>query len=221
MKKATLTFSNVSIKPHQVHKFRGFVGNLFKDQDLIHNHDPETGKVIYRYPLIQFKLIDRTPAIVCITEKAVAVFHDLFMKLDNISIDGIDIPVFEKDLKVEEADFGYSDEVYVYEFQNPWLGLNQKNYDTYKNASGPAEQKDLLKRILTGNILSMSKSMNHRLDPDQTIRTDLNVKPGTVKLKGKTMLGFTGVIKTNFLIPDYIGLGKSVSRGYGTVRRIL
>ncbi|MGD9899695.1 MAG: CRISPR-associated endonuclease Cas6 [Calditrichaceae bacterium] len=221
MKKAVLKLNNVSLKPEQVHKLRGFVGNLFKDHDLIHNHNQETGKVIYRYPLVQFKLIDRVPSILCVTEKAVTVFHDLFMKLDTVTIDGMEIPIFEKDLKLEDVAFGYSDETFVYEFQSPWIGLNQKNYAEYENTPDETARKDLLKRILTGNILSMSKFLDDRLAPGQTIRTDLTVKPGAVKLKGKSMIGFKGVIKTNFIIPDYLGLGKSVSRGFGVVRRII
>ncbi|GAB6094234.1 CRISPR-associated endonuclease Cas6 [Desulfatiferula olefinivorans] len=221
MKKAILKLSNVNLKPQQIHKLRGYVGNLFKNHDLIHNHDNETGKVIYRYPLVQFKVIDRAPSIVCITEKAVAVFHDLFMNLDAISIDGTIIPVFEKDLKIEDVPFGYSNEAFVYEFQSPWIGLNQKNYLSYEDAKDDGERKTLLKRILTGNLLSMSKSLEYRLAPEQTIHTDLTVKSGPVQLKGKTLLGFRGVIKTNFMIPDHLGLGKSVSRGFGVVRRII
>jgi hypothetical protein len=52
MKKATLSFSNVNWGASHIHKFRGFIGNLFKNHDLIHNHDLKTGKPIYRYPLI-------------------------------------------------------------------------------------------------------------------------------------------------------------------------
>ncbi len=35
------------------------------------------------------------------------------------------------------------------------------------------------------------------------------------------MIGFTGTFTftTNFLIPDYLGIGKSVSRGFGTVKK--
>jgi len=36
-------------------------------------------------------------------------------------------------------------------------------------------------------------------------------------LKGKGMIGFVGKFSVNLRIPDYIGLGKSVSRGFGTV----
>ena len=98
IKKATLKLSNIHLKPQQVHKFRGFVGNLFKDHDLVHNHNQETGKHIYRYPLIQFKLIERTPSIIAVSKKAVAVFVDIFMKLNEIKIDNTVIPVYEKDL---------------------------------------------------------------------------------------------------------------------------
>lgn len=221
MKKAVLKLNNVSLKPQQVHKLRGFVGNLFKNHDLIHNHNQETGRVIYRYPLVQFKLIDRVPSILCVTEKAVTVFHDLFMKLDTVTIDGMEIPIFEKDLKLEDVAFGYSDETFVYEFQSPWIGLNQKNHNKYENTPDETARKKLLKRILIGNILSMSKHLDYRLAPGQTIHADLTVKPGTVKLKGKSMIGFKGVIKINFIIPDYLGLGKSVSRGFGTVKKLL
>lgn len=221
MKKSTLLLNNITLRPDQTHKFRGFVGNLFKEHDLIHNHDTETGKVIYRYPLIQFKLIDSTPAIIAITDQAVKIFTEIFMNLDKINIDGIDIPVFEKDLKVETADFGYSDETFMYEFITPWLGLNQKNYAKYEAAKSNEEKQERLKGILTGNILSMSKSLDYRLDNKQRIKTALQVKHRKVNLKGKSMLGFMGVVKTNFMIPDYMGVGKSVSRGFGCVRRLI
>jgi hypothetical protein len=34
------------------------------------------------------------------------------------------------------------------------------------------------------------------------------------------MLGFLGTFSVNFEIPDYWGIGKSVSRGFGTVMKV-
>jgi hypothetical protein len=34
------------------------------------------------------------------------------------------------------------------------------------------------------------------------------------------MIGFLGNFSVNFEIPDYWGIGKSVSRGFGTVKRV-
>ena len=219
MRKSTLLLNNIHLKPSQVHKFRGFVGNAFKDHDLIHNHD-EKGNPIYRYPLIQFKLIDKTPAIIAITDKAVNIFSEIFMKLDKIVIEDTVIPVFEKDLKVEEVEFGYSDEIFMYEFVSPWIGLNQKNFKKY-NEAGREEKNEILKRVMTGNVLSMSKYLDCWLSKDQKIQIDIKLKEIKVNLKGKSMTGFNGIFKTNFLIPDYLGIGKSVSRGFGALKQIL
>lgn len=221
MKKAPLMLRNIHLKPDQIHKLRGFVGNVFSQHDLIHNHNLESGRVIYRYPLIQFKLIEETPAIVSITEEAVSIFREIFMRMDLINIDGFQIPVSEKELRVEEDDFGYSEETFMYKFESPWLGLNQKNYRLYKEATNDEERKALLRKSLTGNILSMSKSLDYRLAPDQILRTDISLRPAKVQLKRESMLGFTGVFKTSFMIPDHLGLGKSVSRGFGVVKKLV
>ena len=220
MKKATLSFSNVNLRASQIHKFRGFIGNFFKNHDLIHNHDLKTGKPIYRYPLIQFKLIDDMPAIIAITDRAVSIFSEIFMKLDKIIIEDTVIPVFEKNLKIEEVEFGYSDEIFMYEFVSPWIGLNQKNFIKYNNA-GREEKNEMLKRVMTGNILSMAKYLDCWLLKNQKIKIDIKLKETKVNLKGKSMTAFNGIFKTNFCLPDYLGLGKSVSRGFGSVRRVI
>ncbi len=220
MKKSTLLLNNIYLKPSQIHKFRGFVGNLFKDHDLVHNHDLTTGKPIYRYPLIQFKLIDDLPAIIAITDRAVSIFAEIFMKLDKIIIEDTVISVFEKELKIEEVEFGYSDEIFMYEFASPWIGLNQKNFIKYNDA-GREEKNEMLKRVMTGNVLSMAKYLDCWLSKDQKIKIDHKLEEIKVNLKGKSMTAFTGIFKTNFCLPDYLGLGKSVSRGFGAVRRMI
>lgn len=219
MKKSILLLNHLKLNPSQIHKFRGFVGNLFKDEDLIHNHNTGTGRSIYRYPLIQFKLINNTPAIIAITEKAISAFMQIFMKLEHISIDNETIPIYEKDLKMEDAVFGYSEKPVTYEFSSPWIGLNQKNHRRYINA-GQRGKNEVLRKALIGNILSLSKGVGHWLEKDQVIEADLQIREYPVTLKGQTMKGFKGRFQTNFIIPDHFGIGKSVSRGFGAVSKI-
>ena len=221
MKKSTLLLKDIRLKPSQTHKFRGFIGNLFRDYDLIHNHDPITGKLIYRYPLIQFKLINGIPTIIAVTDKAVDLFSLLFIKLNEVTIDDLRIPVFEKDLNIENVDFGYANETFMYDFISPWMALNQKNFRRYTESDSEAEKVQILKDTLIGNILSMSKSLGCWLEKDQKIHAEIRTEEKPVNLKGKTMIGFTGIFKTNFMIPDGLGIGKSVSRGFGTVRRVI
>lgn len=220
MKKATFSLNDIELKPHHTHKFRGYIGNTFADYDLIHNHNLISGKNLYRYPLIQFKIIDNTPTIIALTDNAVAIFTDIFMNLEQIVIDDIVIPVFEKNLKVEDVSFGYSDEHFMYQLKSPWIALNQKNYQVFKN-SNQDEQSLMLSKILTGNILSMAKYLGYTLEHDQRIKTTLQIQQQTVTLKGNKVLGFTGYFKTNFHLPDDLGVGKSVSRGFGNVGLVM
>lgn len=221
MKKATLNFNGIELSPSQIHKLRGYIGNVFIEYDLIHNHDSDTGKHLYRYPLIQFKIINNMPCIIALTDKAVRVFSEIFMRLNEIVIDGKTIPIFEKDLKVERTEFGFSDETFVYEFLSPWVGLNQKNFKSFMIVETEMEKRDLLRRVLIGNILSMAKYLGVHLEKEQQIHTHIQLKQTKVTLKGNQMIGFNGIFKTNFRIPDHIGLGKSVSRGFGTIRRLI
>ena len=220
IKKSTLLLSNLKMNPSQIHKFRGFVGNLFRDEDLIHNHDMQTGRSIYRYPLIQFKRIDDTPAIIAVTERAVSVFMQLFMKLEHIQIERETIPVFEKDLKIEETSFGFTAKPASYEFNSPWIGLNQKNYLKYRNATKRDKNK-ILQSALIGNILAMAKGVGYWLEKEQRVEAKLQVRECPVNLKGRTMMGFNGRFQTNFVIPDFVGIGKAVSRGFGVAKRIM
>jgi len=50
---------------------------------------------------------------------------------------------------------------------------------------------------------------------------DHKLKDVKVNFKGKRMTAFTGIFKTNFYLPDYLGIGKSVSREFGAVRRMI
>jgi len=40
-----------------------------------------------------------------------------------------------------------------------------------------------------------------------------------VEFKGIRMIGFKGEFTVNFNIPDFFGIGKGVSHGFGTVKR--
>ena len=74
----------------------------------------------------------------------------------------------------------------------------------------------MLSQILIGNFISLSKSLDYTVPKDIKI-VGLKVKEKDCNLKGNSMLGFLGTFSVNFEIPDYWGIGKSVSRGFGSV----
>ena len=79
------------------------------------------------------------------------------------------------------------------------------------------ERSTFLGKTLVGNLLSFSKTIGYTV-PDMLV-CGVSVKPVKVSLKGVHLMGFSGSFRVNFEIPDLLGIGKSVSRGMGTVKR--
>ncbi len=122
-------------------------------------------------------------------------------------------------IDVRQVPFGLDGTFHSYDFVTPWLALNQENYHAFYRARSADERHDLLRRTLAGNLLSMSKSLGYQV-PDR-IRSEVDVRPLKQRLKNVNVMAFAGMFHVNFQIPDYLGIGKSVSRGFGTVRQIL
>jgi hypothetical protein len=114
---------------------------------------------------------------------------------------------------------GEASEAITYRLRTPWLGLNQDNHRAYEAERDPAVRRALLERVLVGNCLSFAKAFGHRVSTQLSADAG-NLRPWTTRLKGVAMLGFVGTFRVNFHIPDRAGIGKSVSRGFGTVERV-
>ncbi|MDD3051463.1 MAG: CRISPR-associated endonuclease Cas6 [Candidatus Cloacimonetes bacterium] len=216
MKVKTLTLTLVpdrKVGPN-ASKLRGFFATRFNEYVLLHQHNCD--KVIYMYPLVQYKILNGIPLVFGINE-GVEVLQEIYTKYDKIKLDESTYEILEKKVSFNEQDFGLSDKFHTYSFETPWFALNQENFtDRYKKMD-LSEQKELLRKTLVGNILSMSKSLGYTV-PGQ-IKCETNLRPGTGRMKGVEIATFKGEFMVNFLIPDYFGLGKSVSRGFGTVKR--
>lgn len=145
------------------------------------------------------------------------VLKQVYDKYDEIKLGEEVYEIVEKGISVRNKEFGLSDKIHSYEFATPWFALNQENYMKYYGMRGREERQEFLRKTLIGNLLSMSKSLDYQV-PD-TIKCDVQVNIRKSRLKDINVMTFVGSFCANFLIPDYIGIGKSVSRGFGAVRR--
>lgn len=196
-------------------KLRGFFATRFNDYALLHQH--VTDKLIYKYPLIQYKMLDGSPLVLGINEGA-QVLQEIYDKFDEITLDESKYSIMERGITLKSEEFGCSEEIFSYRFVTPWLALSQENYPKYINASRE-ERRDLLRRILVGNILSASKGLGYVAK--EHIRLEVGKMQDEIcMLKGIKVTGIRGEFTTTFAIPDFLGLGKSVSRGYGAARRL-
>ncbi len=217
MQQTLLQFPEVKLLRRDGHKLRGYFANLFgQESDLFHNHGTD-GKSLYRYPRVQYKVVDQTPTLVGLAEGA-QLLTERFLQIREIDISGKIIPLHQKNMRSDQMEMGLSDELLEYEFATPWYPLNQENYPIYEQAT-EAEQRDQLKRILVRNILNVFSVDQYFAD--QKVMVHLNLqRPTFSRFKNQKILTFFGRFVTNAILPDYIGLGKSVARGYGTIRRV-
>jgi hypothetical protein len=220
IKIAYLSFPENQFRLNDVHKIRGYLGNLFREHDLFHNHKSD-GTLIYRYPLIQCKVIYGKFYIVAI-EKAIEIFSDIFFRTNEIEINDKKIILQSKELKIKESEFGITKEMKNYMFISPWLALNQENFVKYKNTLNQNERLEILRKCLIGNILSMCNKTNGlNYEVIQEIKVDFKdiISVSTI-LKGNKLIGFKGYFNINFEIPELLGIGKECSRGFGCLKKV-
>jgi len=213
IKTLILTFSPGHRIAEDATKLRGFFATKFNEYVLLHQHIAD--KFVYKYPLIQYKMIDGTPLMFGINE-GVEVLKKIYDKYDEIRLDDNRYIINERGIIIKEQDFGVSEKIWKYQFVTPWFALNQDNYKKYY-LSDRDGQHILLRKILIGNLLSVSKGIGYEVVDE--IKVDVKVKPQKRNLKNTVMMGFTGTFIVNFDIPNYMGIGKSVSRGFGAVQK--
>ena len=212
-----IKFPDISLHPHYAHKLRGYFGNLFKEKSpLLHNHY-KSGKLRYAYPLVQYKIIDSVPMLLGINEGA-ELLIELFLKIRELKLEVRTFPIYSKNITNKITGIGLSDDLIEYKFKTMWMGLNQNNFNKYIRLLPGKEKEEFLNKVLIGNILSFYKGLNFRVE--EKLYVKVKVEEKTSAFKNKQMTVFTGGFLTNVVLPDYIGLGKAVSRGFGAVQKI-
>ncbi|MBS7631719.1 hypothetical protein KEJ47_09190 [Candidatus Bathyarchaeota archaeon] len=199
--------------PERPDLLRGFFGSRFRDLKILHHHE-EDG-LIYRYPLVRYAVIGGRALVIGYID-GVRTIQEIYLKIDKLEIGGSFYHIFEKNLKIQNLEFGISDKKWKYRFISPWLALSQRNYVRF-NSLDVENKRKLLSSILIGNILSASKGLGYHVS--ERIDVELRkVKTLKCSLKGIPVIGFEADFSTRFLLPDLFGLGKSVSRGFGLLK---
>ena len=217
IKSLTVQFAN-ELSSNEIPKFRGAVIASLKEKNILyHNHTDENFR--YAYPLIQYKRLHRKAAIVCIGE-GIKVIHELFAS-DNFlfHIGEKEVEMQLDFVKVNETDVSLTDALHPYRLLN-WLPLNSENYSRYQDSDSLVERIQILERVLKGNLLSFLKGVGIYLEEQLTIHITAITGQRPANYKGVRLMAFDIEFKTNLTLPQYIGIGKSVSVGYGVITKI-
>lgn len=208
-------FSDLEMLPSDIPRLRGYFGRKYPTEHVFHNHLPEGG-FSYKYPQIQYRIIDHHPALLGIGE-GIEILKQVFFELDSIMLSREIYQTNEREVRVNEADFGVTPDIRSYEFSSPWMALNEENHREYQSLTA-IQQQNFLRHILRENLKTISKGFGYTIPDIDAVQVDGWFKPYPVKFKEVEMLCFKGEFMLNFAIPDYLGLGKQSARGFGVVK---
>ncbi|MBE2281026.1 MAG: CRISPR-associated endonuclease Cas6 [Ignavibacteriaceae bacterium] len=209
-----IRFPGLNFKVRDSVKMRGYFGNLFRDHsELLHNHFQD-GNLRYKYPLVQYKVIDNMPHLVSLNEGA-SILRDLFLRIKKIQIDSNIYEIESKNLRTNYINIGATDDLFTYKFVTNWMALNTANFEKYKLLEHHTLRMEFMKSILTGNILSLFKFLDHF--ENEKVLVKPMVRATHANFKDQKMIVFSGQFTTNVILPPLVGLGKAVSRGFGTI----
>ncbi|GHT36929.1 hypothetical protein FACS189435_0860 [Bacteroidia bacterium] len=181
---------------------------------LFHNHT-DAG-LRYSYPLIQYKRLNGKAAIVCVEEGTESI-GEFFSNIRTVVNLGNQEIVLELDtVKAEKVLVQVWVGEFVYSLRK-WLPLNQDNYEKFRQIEDLKSKCEFLEKVTIGNILSFAKGINIHFEQEVKVDITSLEENGAMKYKNISFASFDVMFKTNVSLPNYIGLGKGVSHGFGTV----
>lgn len=183
---------------------------------LFHNHIDED-KLRYAYPLIQYKRINKKAAILCMND-GVNVIGEFLSKISaTIELDGTSFTLNIENVNPKITTIQvWEDGIFKYNLRR-WLPFNSENYEKFCNIESYIERIAFIEKILTANILSFFKGAGVTLERNIECKILNLSEPQLLRFKKTKLMSFDVYFSSNVTLPDYIGIGRHVSVGFGTV----
>jgi hypothetical protein len=218
IKTLVVKFEN-DLTPKMVPAFRGaIIEKVDRSHILFHHHTGDT-EVLYKYPLIQYKSIGRKAGIICLGD-GVGEMYRLFSQPNlNVKIHDNKTLLAIENLEMSSFELMISNSTNTYKIVN-WLGLNEINIKIFNELQSKEDKIKLLEKTLKGNILSFAKGLEWTITDEIKLQIKEIKDQRIIRFKGRPMLVFDLFFDTNVKLPNYIGLGKSSSHGYGMINTI-
>jgi len=210
----TLTLEPVNPLQFSLDGARSFFNKELAAWSLLHKDDSDA---IHRYQAVQCKYLRHELIVIGISQGA-GLLRELTGGHDTIlsGTDACTITVRDPAIRTEE--FGVMDSPQTYEFLTPWLALNQQNAKKFYDLKGKPERDAFMQKLLLGHLSTLAKSLDYK--PVEPISCEPKVRFRRDRIDHENVIVFLGKFRTNLRIPDHLGIGQSVSRGFGTIRHI-
>lgn len=205
-----VTDKPVKKTPYQV---KGVFMRQFPDTDIVPMLDGRYREK-FLYPRVQVKILNEQIYILGLNEGVKPVL-DLVKNFDFLDFGNITFQVIDAEIDQAENRFQPTNRLIRYRFITPWVALNQITGSRYRFLNN-AERVVFLNRLLGQNIVFLAREMG--LDIDRKVYTKTSLTSMFPKPVDEHNWGaFTGEFRTNFILPNYIGVGNGITRGYGTI----
>ena len=168
----------------------------------------------YLYPRVQVKVLNEQIYIIGVGDGSDCVLQ-LIEKIRTLDFGNITFEVGDKNIIDMMDQFQQTDKLIRYRFITPWVALNQNTGRKYRAVSN-SDRANFLNKLLGQNIVFIAKEL--RIDLEDKVFTKVNLSSLFPKPVDENNWGaFSGEFSTNFNLPNYIGLGNGITRGYGAI----
>jgi hypothetical protein len=211
----TVSFEiSTPVRIEDARRLRGAISQVMQRPEF-HNHIGE--KLNYLEPLIRYDTSFGRLAAIGICNGAMLLKE--LPRFQSLRLGDNDIDVHRQTTTPSRVEVGAVEKTMRYRFASECLPLNQENHDRWQRIH-QSEKSELMRRIVIGNILSFAKGIGMSVTARLEAECALNPVGFRTLKPGVRLLGFTGEFSVNFKLPPLWGLGKSTSRGFGTVQQL-
>jgi len=196
--------------PYQV---KGVLMNQFPDEEIVPMLDGSYRQQ-FLYPRVQVKVLNEQIYIVGINE-GVDPIKSIAKKMDFMDFGNITFQVLDSEIEEHSDRFQPVSKLIRYRFVTPWVALNQTTGHRYRSLNN-ADRVNYLNRLLGQNIVFMAREMGMELE--ENIFTKVTLSSLFPRPVDENNWGsFDGEFRANFVLPNYLGIGNGITRGYGTL----
>ena len=168
----------------------------------------------FLYPRVQVKILNEQIFIIGINEGVDPVLK-LAEKFKAFDFGNITFEIESYDVEESENQFIPSEKLLKYEFVTPWIALNHMTGGKYRFL-GKEEKPSFLNKLIGQNIVFLANELGVKLSNNIFTRVSAsNLPPKSVD--DNKWGAFMGAFETNFILPNYIGVGNGITRGFGTI----
>jgi len=168
----------------------------------------------FSYPRVQVKILNEQIYIIGIKEGVEPVLS-IPDKIKELDFGNITFTINDFKEETQKQQFALSGTVVRYSFLTSWAALNYVTSKKYRSTSFK-KKKSYLNKLLGINLMFLAKEMGVSIDKGIYTKLEIpNLHPKSID--DNKWKSFKGDFKTNIILPNYIGLGNGITRGYGTI----